>query len=278
MSEEQRILAHGLLQSALSSQGYLKVTGILRIDEILKSMSGRSMFGQDRYLLGLFGDVDAGPWGFQLDGHHLALNFTLVGDEVSVTPMFKGSEPAEVRTTIDAGWYPLVGEDRRGRALWESLETGQRDVALLPGDTPSDVVAGPTRTDPISELTVRGLPYSSMSAAQQTLLLRLLDEWWGDLDPDLAAVQEARVREAGLDTLHFSWSGVENDKPYYYRIHGPTLLIELDNTYPPGRSGGPINHIHSVWRDPTRDYGEDLLAKHYRESPHHQGRGAEHGE
>jgi hypothetical protein len=279
LSDEQRLLAHGLLQTPLSSQGYLKVAGIMRIDEILKAMSpmrgGRSMFGQDLYWLGLFGDVEGGPWGFQLDGHHLALNLTLVGDEVSVTPMFKGSDPAEVRTGIDAGWYPLQGEDRSGRALWGSLDAAQRALALLPGATPADVVAGPTRTDPIADLEIRGLAYSAMSPAQQRLLLRVLGEWIGDLDPDLAAVQMARVREGGLDRLHFAWSGVEAGKPYYYRIHGPTLLIELDNNSPPGRPGGGVNHIHSVWRDPTRDYGEDLLARHYRESPHHQGAGHE---
>ena len=276
LSDEQRILAHGLLQTPLSSQGYLKVAGIMRIDEILKAMSpmrgGRSMFGQDFYWLGLFGDVDSGPWGFQLDGHHLALNLTVVGDEVSVTPMFKGSDPAEVLTGLDAGWYPLQAEDRRGRALWESLDEAQRALALLPGATPADVVAGPTRTDPIADLEIRGLPYSAMSARQQALLLRLLDEWIGDLDPELAATQSTRLREAGLDRLHFAWSGIEEGKPYYYRLHGPTLLIEFDNTPPPGRLGGAVNHIHTVWRDPARDYGEDLLARHYRESAHHQGR------
>jgi hypothetical protein len=279
MTDEQRRQAHALLQTPLSTQGYLKVAGIMRIDEILKSTSpamrdGRSMFGQDLYWLGLFGDLEAGPWGLQLDGHHLALNFTLVGGEVSVTPMFKGSDPAEVRTGLDAGWYPLAGEDRRGRALWESLDAAQRAVALLPGATPRDVIAGPTRTDPISALEVQGLPYSAMSPTQQALLLRLLGEWIGDLDPDLAAVQMARVREGGLEALHFAWSGVEEGQPYYYRVHGPTLLIELDNNFAPGRGGGAVNHIHSVWRDPARDYGEDLLAEHYRESPHHQGDGA----
>ena len=276
LSEAQRRQAHALLQTPLSSQGYLKVAGIMRIDEILKSTSpmmrdGRSMFGQDLYWLGLFGDVDVGPWGFQLDGHHLALNFTLAEGEVSVTPMFKGSDPAEVLTGLDAGWYPLEGENRRGRALWESLDAAQRAVALLPGATPRDVIAGPTRTDPISALEVHGLPYSAMNATQQTLLLRVLGEWIGDLDPDIAAAQMARVREGGLDGLRFAWSGVEEGKPYYFRIHGPMLLIEFDNNFAPGRDGGSINHIHSVWRDPARDYGDDLLAKHYRESPHHGG-------
>ena len=84
-------------------------------------------------------------------------------------------------------------------------------------------------------------------------------------------MQWARIEQAGIDQLHFSWSGIEAGKPYYYRIHGPTILIEFDNSYPPGRRQGPVNHIHTVWRDTGRDYGEDLLRKHYAESPHHQG-------
>ena len=85
-----------------------------------------------------------------------------------------------------------------------------------------------------------------------------------------ASVQAARIEAAGLGNLHFSWSGTEAGKPYYYRIHGPTVLIEFDNNYAPGRSDGPVNHIHTVWRDSERDYGEDLLRRHYEESPHHR--------
>lgn len=274
LSEAQRVLAHQLLQTPLSSQGYLKVSGIMRIDEILKEQSGMGgMFGQDRYWLGFFGDLENGPWGFQLDGHHLALNVTVVGEEISMTPMFKGSEPAEVRAGRDAGWYPLYAEDKGGRALWNALDEKQRSAALLPGGTPRDVVAGPTRADPIAAIEIWGLPHSEMTASQQRLLLKLLGEWVHDLDADLATAEMERIRAGGIDRLHFSWSGVEEGKPYYFRIHGPTILIELDNNYPPGRSGGVVNHIHSVWRDPTRDYGEDLLARHYRESPHHQAEG-----
>ncbi len=274
LTDDQRIVAHSLLQTPLSSQGYLKVAGIMRADEILKGMSpqrgGQSMFGQDLYFLGLFGDLDAGVWGLQLDGHHLALNLTVVGDQVWATPMFKGSDPAQVRSGLDAGWYPLFAEDQRGRALWASLEPAQRALALLEGATPTDVIAGPTRTDPIAALEIQGLSYASMSPMQQLLLLRLLAEWTQDLEPALASAHLERVREGGLENLRFAWSGTEEGKPYYFRIHGPTVLIEFDNNYPPGRSGGAVNHIHSVWRDPTRDYGEDLLARHYRESPHHR--------
>ncbi|MCP4204597.1 MAG: DUF3500 domain-containing protein [bacterium] len=275
MSEEQRIRAHDLIQSALSSQGYLKAAGIMRVDEILQGYASRSrpdaepMFGQRLYWIGIFGDPSKDePWGWQLDGHHLALNFTVVGDALSVTPAFLGSDPAQIRRELDSGFYVQVKEDVRGRRLFESLDASQREQALLEGETPSDVIAGPGRADRLKK--IRGVAASDMTPQQRHLLMQLLDEYLQNLEPDLSGVQAARIEAAGLGKLHFSWSGTEAGKPYYYRIHGPTVLIEFDNSYPPGRSSGPVNHIHTVWRDAERDYGEDLLHRHYEESPHHR--------
>ncbi|MDX1382591.1 MAG: DUF3500 domain-containing protein [Thermoanaerobaculia bacterium] len=276
MSEAQRVLAHRLIQTPLSSQGYLKAAGIMRVDEILRGYASaarpdaRPMFGQELYWIGIFGDPEGGgPWGWQLDGHHLALNFTVVGEEVSVTPAFLGADPAEIRRELDAGFYALVKEDLRGRALWDSLDAGQQQVALLEGETPSDVIEGPGRANRLEK--IRGLAARDMTPEQRRLFDLLLDEYLGNVDPELATGLRARIAEAGADELHFSWSGVEKDKPYYYRIHGPTVLIEFDNNYPPGRRGGPVNHIHTVWREGRRDYGDDLLRRHYEESPHHNG-------
>ena len=274
MSESQRILAHRLIQSPLSSQGYLKVAGIMRVDEILRGYAAqarpgaRQMFGQELYWIGIFGDPsDDEPWGWQLDGHHLALNFTVVGDVISVTPAFLGSDPAEIRRELDAGFYALIKEDLRGRAVFDSLDADQRARALLEGETPADVIAGPGRADRLKE--IRGLAAADMTPEQRHLLMLLVREYLNNLEPDLAAVQEKRIA-AEINELHFSWSGTEAGKPYYYRLHGPTLLIEFDNNYPPGRSAGAVNHIHSVWRDTERDYGEDLLRRHYEQSPHHR--------
>ena len=268
LSEEQRVLAHKLIRSPLSSQGYLKTAGIMRIDEILQGYASQlrpgaePMFGQRLYWLGIFGDpAKDEPWGWQLDGHHLALNFTVVGERLSVTPAFLGSDPAEVRRELDAGFYPLVKEDERGRALFESFDASQRRRALLDGATPADVIEGPGRAGRLKE--IRGLPAADMTPTQQQLLRHLVAEYVDNLEPALAAEQKARIEAAGFERLHFSWSGVEEGKPYYYRIHGPTVLIEFDNNVPPGRPGGPVNHIHTVWRDTERDYGEDLLRKHY---------------
>jgi hypothetical protein len=275
MSPEQRLLAHKLVESPLSSQGYLKATGIMRLDQILgerlpESRAGEEpMFGQDFYWIGVFGDPGSDPvWGWQLDGHHLALNFTVVGNDISVTPAFLGANPAEVRSGNDAGWYILGEEDRRGRALFESLDDDQRAQALLSTNAPRDVLTGPGRADQLNE--IQGLPASRMTPVQQGLLMNLLGEYLQNLEHDAANAQLERVQAAGFEQVHFSWAGLETGKPYYYRVHGPTLLIEFDNSYPPGQDTGPINHIHTVWRDSERDYGEDLLRNHYERSPHHR--------
>ena len=271
MSEPQRVLAHRLMRSTLSSQGYQKASGIMRLDEILKGFtaSNKPQFGQENYWIGVFGNPkkDA-AWGWQLDGHHLALNFTVVGDQLSVTPAFLGSDPAEILNGADAGWYILSDEDKQGRALWASLDLSQRTAALLDGETPEDVITGPGRADQAPEIF--GLPVAKMNAQQREKFMHLLQVYLGNLAPELAAEQEKRIFAAGVENLHFAWSGTEQGKPYYYRIHGPTVLVEFDNSYPPGQNSGKINHIHTVWRDSERDYGDDLLRQHYETSPHHQ--------
>ncbi|MHC5002169.1 MAG: DUF3500 domain-containing protein [Planctomycetota bacterium] len=269
LSPEQRRLAHRLIRSPLSSQGYLKVTGIMRLDELLREYSQATMFGHDLYWIGIFGDpAGAEPWGWQLDGHPLALNFTIVGDRIAVTPAFLGADPAEVPTGQYAGWHILGAEDQRGRDLLESLDEAQRAKAIIAAAAPRDVIAGPGRGDRLTE--PEGLPASEMTAAQRELLLGLIEEYAHNLSHDLAHVQMKRIRDAGIDRLHFAWAGTEPGAPYYYRIHGPTVLIEFDNNRPAGSSSGPANHIHTVWRDAENDYGADLLRRHLLESPHHQ--------
>jgi hypothetical protein len=271
MSESQRVLAHRLMRSTLSSQGYLKASGIMRLDEILKGFtaSDRLQFGQENYWIGIFGNPGKNTaWGWQLDGHHLALNFTVVGNQLSATPAFLGSDPAEILNGANAGWYVLSDEDKQGRALWASLDLSQRESALLDGETPLDVITGPGRADQAPEIS--GLPLAKMNEQQREKLMNLIQVYLGNLAPELAAEQERRIFDAGTDKLHFAWAGTERGKPYYYRIHGPTVLIEFDNSYPPGQNSGKINHIHTVWRDSERDYGDDLLRRHYETSPHHQ--------
>ncbi len=276
MSPAQRTLAHKLLRSTLSSQGYLKASGIMHVDEILKQLAAERrpdatpMFGHDLYWIGVFGDpsTDA-TWGWQLDGHHLALNITIVGEQVSITPTFMGSDPSEIPEGTYSGWYVQGAEDERGKRLFESLDATQRAKALIAEVAPGDVITGPTRGDQLK--TPTGLPVTDLNRTQQRMFMELVDEYLHNYDHAIAHWQMQRIHQAGLDKLHFAWAGVGLGKPYYYRIHGPTVLIEFDNNYAPGRSAGAVNHIHSVFREPGNDYGVDLLRQHLETSPHHQG-------
>lgn len=275
MSAKQRALAHRLLQSTLSSQGYLKTTGIMHLDELLKAMAAERrpnntpMFGHDLYWIGIFGNpAKDKAWGWQLDGHHLALNITIVGEQVSVRPAFMGSDPARLPEGTYAGWYVQRGEDEKGRKLFDSLDEKQRAKAIIDKVAPRDVITGPTRGDQLK--TPSGLPASELNAAQRRLLMSLISEYVHNYEHNIAHIQLDRIMKAGLEKIHFAWAGTEENKPYYYRLHGSTVIIEFDNHYPPGRNAGPINHIHTVFREPGNDYGADLLRKHLLESPHHQ--------
>ena len=248
----------------------------MHLDELLKAMAAERrpnntpMFGHDLYWVGIFGDpAKDKSWGWQLDGHHLALNITVVGDEVSVRPAFMGSDPARLPEGTYAGWYVQRGEDEKGRKLFDSLDERQRAKAIIDVVAPRDVITGPTRGDQLKAPV--GLPASELNAAQRRLLMSLIDEYVHNYEHNIAHIQLDRILKSGLDKIHFAWAGTEENKPYYYRIHGPTVIIEFDNHYPPGRNAGPINHIHTVFREPGNDYGEDLLRKHLLESPHHQG-------
>jgi hypothetical protein len=277
MSAAQAVLAHDLLRSTLSSQGYLKTSSIMYLDEVLKNLAtagnpGRDfsdMFGQGLYWMGIFGDPAKDPsWGWQLDGHHLALNITVVGEAVSITPAFMGSDPAEVREGAFAGWMIQEAEDEKGLLLYQSLDSTQREMALIADTAPDDVITGPGRGDQLK--TPAGLPVSKLNDSQRTLLKQLLREYVHNYEDAIAHEQLRGIRRAGIGNIYFAWAGVGQGEPYYYRIHGPTILIEFDNSYAPGSDAGPINHIHTVFREPGNDYGEDLLRQHLEESPHHQ--------
>lgn len=280
MSPTQRRRAHKMLQSALSSQGYLKTSGIMHLDEILKGLvelppGEPTMFGHDLYWISIFGNpAEDLAWGWQLDGHHLALNISVVGNEVAVRPAFMGSDPATILDGTFAGWNVLVAEDEKGKRLFESLNEKQRDKAVITGKAPLDVITGPAHGNRLGDPS--GLRASNLDPAQQRLFMDLLSEYVHNYKHNIARVQMDRILKSGLDKIYFTWAGTRKNEPYYYRIHGPTVIVEFNNQYPPGQSSGPINHVHTVFREPGNDYGEDLLRKHLQESPHHQTSVVEH--
>lgn len=279
LSDEQRTGVHRILQIALSDRGYLKASGIVRLDDVLRAEvlalleSGARIegleadqarrFGSENYLLTVFGDPASDePWGWRFEGHHLTLNFTSVDGVVVGTPTFMGSNPARVLAGPSAGWRVLAAEEDLGRAFIASLTDDQRSAAHLSAQTPADIVTGPGAKDRLKAL--EGLPASRLNAQQQDGLRRLIGQYAGNLRTELAIAELEAMEEAGFDKVHFAWAGGTGpDELLYYRVHGPTLLIEFDNTL------DSPNHIHTIFRG-RDDLGVDLLERHYARSPHHR--------
>lgn len=265
MTPEQRHLAHGLLQTGLSQRGYLKATTIMSLEAILKDVEKGSgpVRDADLYFVSIFGEPnDHGTWAWRVEGHHLSLNFTLIdGDEIQVTPTFMGTNPAEVRQGPRKGLRVLAGEEDLGRELVKSLSADQQKAAIFADKAPSDIITGDKRH--IDPLAPDGILASELNGDQRKVLLRLIREYVFRYRPELAEKDLAEIAKAGFEKIRFAWAGpVEPGNGHYYRLQGPTFLMEYDNTQ------NNANHIHTVWRDFKNDFGEDLLRKHYQDTPH----------
>ena len=277
MTGDQRILAHRLLQCGLSSQGYQKAVGIMWVDDYLfaklpdPEIQAVINRGYDFYWLAIFGDpASDSPWGWQLDGHHLALNFTVANGTIEVTPAFIGIQPNEIPDGPYAGWRILGEEEDKAIALLETLDGAQRALAIVAEVVPDEIFTGPGRTGELLEIV--GLPASQMTELQRSHLLSLIEEYVENVTSEAASSLLARIAADGPEALHFAWmGGTSRGEGFYYRIHSPSVLIEFDHTLNIGliQQGVreiDVNHIHTVMRQPNGDYGEDLLRKHYEES------------
>lgn len=269
LTDEQRRAAHAVLAASLSSRGYLKATGVVALEQILHDLTvsaGRNADHRDpgRYYITVFGrPATAEAWGWRFEGHHVSLNFSAVtNDLVATTPAFLGANPAEVPTGPHAGWRLLAAEEDLARDLLGSLTPEQLASAVIAESAPADILFGPG-SDPAAAPRV-GLAASAMTPPQQAMLRRLIDEYARSFEHEIAAAQLDRIERAGLDAVTFAWAGpadrgVAGNRPgFYYRVHGPSFIIEYDNT----QDGG--NHAHAVWRDLTNDFGRDWLREHNR--------------
>jgi hypothetical protein len=266
MSEPQRALAHDLLKTGLSARGYLAATSIMELENVLRAMEGEGRrFPRDHemYRMSVFGTPgDAHAWGWRFEGHHVSVRFDIVGGSMTASsPAFFGSNPAEVREGPQKGLRVLGAEEDSARALLESLTPDQRKVAVVLAEAPAEMItANALKVDPLSPI---GIKASALSKPQREKLMQLIDVYTGLMVPDIAAQRMDRLRKAGLDDIAFAWAGeIEKGKKHYYRLQGPTFLVEYDNAQNDG------NHIHSVWRDFNGDFGRDLLREHLKEVPH----------
>jgi hypothetical protein len=266
MSEPQRALAHALLKTGLSARGHLTASAIMELERVLQVVEGeKRRFPRDpeAYYVSVFGTPgDKGAWGWRFEGHHISVRFDVVGANMTASsPAFFGSNPAEVRDGPQKGTRVLAAEEDAARALLDLLSAEQRAAAIVQPDAPTDIL---TMIAPeVNPLTPPGVKITALTKAQRDALMRLIDVYTGTMAPDVAAERMARVRKAGLDNISFAWAGsTEKGQKHYYRVQGPSFLIEYDNTQNNG------NHIHSVWRDFNGDFGRDLLREHLKSTPH----------
>jgi hypothetical protein len=265
MSPGPRQLAHALLAAGLSQQGVIKADTVMSLDQVLKEIEVNPTNERDpeKYYFSIFGEPsETGAWAYRVEGHHLALNFTIVKGHVASTPSFFGANPAEVRGTSRNGLRTLAREEDLGRDLVKALSDAQRAVAIVDKTAYKDIITMASRKAAI-EGKPSGLPYAKMNAKQREALDALVAEYAYDFPPTIA---EARMEQyhKSQSGLYFAWAGgIEKGNPHYYRIQTPTFLIEYDDTQ------NEANHIHSVWRDYEGDFGVDLLADHYQSSHKH---------
>ncbi|WPP52725.1 DUF3500 domain-containing protein [Catalinimonas niigatensis] len=265
MTKIQQEAAFALMRASLSEKGYKKAQQVRELEAILRGVEGREVGDAyrdpDNFYFTIFGKpAHDEAWGWRFEGHHISLNFSSVSDKiVSVTPTFFGSNPAKVPSGPKKGWRILEPEEDLGRALVKSLSQDQQQTALIAKEAYPDIV---TTNEKIAKINKKeGLLYNQMNKQQQEQLMQLIEVYYNVHQPEI--VQEAilSMEKAGLENIHFAWAGsYDVGEKHYYRIHGPTFVIEYDNTQ------NDANHIHTVIRDLEKDFGEDILSQHYEEA------------
>lgn len=260
LSAAQRSAALALLSSALSRRGFEKVQEIMQGDEVLKTSEGNNpMFGKDLYFISMLGTPsEKDSWMLQFGGHHLALNITIAGEHGVLTPSLTAAQPA-LYTLNGKTVRPLGQENDKAFALLGALDETQRKQAIL-NYRVADLVLGPGQDG--KKIQPEGLKASAMNDQQRAMLLDLISEWAAVVHDSAATARLAEIK-AGIGETWFAWSGPTTATPgrngtSYYRIQGPNLVIE----YAPQKLGGdPSNHIHTIYRDPTNDYGRKFSTK-----------------
>ncbi|MSU23222.1 MAG: DUF3500 domain-containing protein [Opitutus sp.] len=278
MSEAQRTAAFGLLRASLSAKGLKLSQDIMKLNHTLGELNHNNFveYGEWLYHLTVMGEPSATtPWGWQIDGHHLIINYFVLGDQVVMSPVFVGSEPVVAPSGKYQGLTILQEEQNRGRDLLLALDAGQRKQAVLEAAKPGNNNQAEGFKDNVV-IPSAGLRAAELNAAQRQQLLDLIALYVANMDDGHAKVRMSEVR-AHLEATRFAWiGGSEPDSVYYYRIHSPVLLIEFDHQRPANLRHLAKNpslpnreHIHVVVRTPNgNDYGKDLLQQHLLAHPH----------
>ncbi|SIS98848.1 Protein of unknown function [Zobellia uliginosa] len=265
----QKEAALALLKTSLSKEGLRKTSEIMDLEDVLALIEKNQLTMPDgspmrdalNYHFCIFGNPTAKDfWGWRFEGHHLSLNFVASkGTILSATPTFMGSNPGIVPHGQSKGKQVLQKETEMGFSFVHSLTEPQLAQALFAEKAPYEIITGNQRT--VSRPEPDGISFTDLSKTQKNLFLNLLDLYLGNYEAKFSKSLKSKIEEAGINKLSFSWAGsLKPGKGHYYRIYGPTILIEYDNTQ------NNANHVHTVVRDLTNDFGQDILKQHYRHS------------
>lgn len=285
LTEGQRDLAFDMMRAALSAKGYRTSRDIMRLNESLAELSGnRHLLSEWFYWLTVMGEPsDTSPWGWQIDGHHLVINYFVLGNRVVMSPVFMGSEPVFADQGAYRGTTALVAEREKAYALYASLTPQQKEAALVAGDElpePHGINFSRTSTEMGSDNAVipyQGIRADLLSAEQRTILLGIIGEFISHNRDSYARIRMQEI-EAHLDDTHFAWNqwdaSLGSEDLFFFRIQSPVVIIEFDHQGTIDIPGEPDDipirqHIHSIVRAPNgNDYGAEWLRQHYEQFPH----------
>ncbi|MDC0413436.1 DUF3500 domain-containing protein [Gammaproteobacteria bacterium] len=276
MSDQQKTAAWALLRASLSAEGIAQTQDIMKTEQALFELNGEPIrYGEEKYYFTVMGIPSATePWGWQLDGHHLVINFFVLGDQVVMTPAFWGGEPVFTESGKYAGNRIMQDEQDQGLAFMQSLDAAQQAAATIdPNKTRNNQLAAANEDN--LTLDYEGLRGSELSSAQKSRLLNLIRVYIANMRAPHANITMDEIGQH-IGETYFSWIGnAEDDAVFYYRVHSPVILIEFDHQNPVGTTqinapGTPTrDHIHTIVRTPNgNDYGKDLLAQHLAAHPH----------
>jgi Protein of unknown function (DUF3500) len=262
MTAEERRAGIALLEAGLSDKGALKAETIMSLEAVLAAIENDPVKRDPtNYFVSIFG-VPGNPkgWSWRFEGHHLSINLTLAEGKFAATPSFMGTNPGEVRDGPKKGTRVLAAEEDLARALATTLaETGK--AVVFTDKLPGEILTSAERH--VKQLETVGVDYTALSDTQKEVLMKIVNEYLGRYRSTIVETELKQIKDAGLENIHFGWAGgLKRGEAYYYRIQGPTFLIEAAN------SQNNANHQHTVWRDFDGDFGRDFLGEHYQDATH----------
>lgn len=281
LSNDSKTKLHKLLTTIFSTQGYLKATSIMQLDDILnigaKAALENDFIDEKMYLqtktlgwnynnfhISIWNEPSlTKPWGIKFEGHHLSINITVYGENVSFTPMFLGAGTEVLPFTKYAGLRYLSKEEDYGIKLINSFNEEQKKKATLTQEVPKDIITNPDSDKRI--IDYNGIQGKDLTKEQKQLLMLLIKEYVNNLEHHKAQENLDKIKTSGIENIYFAWIGsYQSNSPHYYIINGPDFIIEYDNVG--FKNNG--DHIHAIWREKTNDFGEDILKSHHLKHKH----------